>query len=501
MKLKNTFLFFSVIAYSCLFYNQTSGINYLIFNLLLIGFLDVINPEVIKKIHWQMASLGSIISAFMIVLHNSELAVFANISSLILVAGIAYNPQTSIYVSVLHGLGSMIIPFFTNLIQYLVVLLNPKTPKNKGLFSLKTVSIYVIPLTITLVFYALYASANPIFGKLIKIPAFNVSLDLVAFTFVGWVGLLGFFYPTGNENLIAWDNSKTDFLSRIKYKIKRTFEITALKLEHKKGVIMLAMLNVLLLFFNAFDLSFILSDKKLPEDVDYSQYVHNGVNTLIISILLAIVIILYYFRANQNFYKNNQWLLRLTYLWILQNGLLLFGIIHKNQIYISEYGLTYKRIGVYVYLLLTFAGLVTTFWKVRYLKSVWFLLRKNTLIVYSVLIISCLVNWDRLIAQNQINKAKSIDVMYLMNLSDAALPELQSLLTNKKVNLDGEIKDFTDSNNSTARYNYGSTPIISQRKFIENQVINFKKKYGKKDWQSWNYDDLRVFGVINDKGI
>ena len=53
--------------------------------------------------------------------------------------------------------------------------------------------------------------------------------------------------------------------------------------------------------------------------------------------------------------------------------------------------------------------------------------------------------------------------------------ELQSLLNNKKVNLDGEIKDFTDSSNSTARYNYGSTPIISQRKFIGNQVINFKK--------------------------
>jgi len=58
--------------------------------------------------------------------------------------------------------------------------------------------------------------------------------------------------------------------------------------------------------------------------------------------------------------------------------------------------------------------------------------------------------------------------------------ELQSLLTNRKVNLDEEIKDFTDSNNSTARYNYGSTPIISQRKFIENQVINFKKNTVKK---------------------
>lgn len=58
--------------------------------------------------------------------------------------------------------------------------------------------------------------------------------------------------------------------------------------------------------------------------------------------------------------------------------------------------------------------------------------------------------------------------------------ELQSLLTNKKVNLGGEIKDFNNSNNSTTRHNYGSTPIISQRKIIENQVINFKKNTVKK---------------------
>lgn len=501
MKLKNIFLFFSIIAYTCLFYNQSSGINYLIFNLLLVGFSGVINIAIIKNFHWQLASSGAIISASMIVLHNSELAVFANISSLILVSGIAYNPQTSLYVSAVHGLVSLIAPFFSNLIQYITDISNPKIPKSKGIFSLKTASIYVIPLTITLVFYALYASANPVFGNLIQIPEINISLNLVAFTFIGWIALSGFFYPTGDENLVAWDNSKTNILSRIKHKIKRTFEMTALKLEHKKGVIMLAMLNILLLIFNIFDLSFILSGKKLPDGLDYSQYVHNGVNTLIFSILLAIGIILYYFRANQNFYKNNQWLLRLTYLWILQNGLLLLGIIHKNQIYINEYGLTYKRIGVYVYLLLTFAGLLTTFWKVRHLKSVWFLLRKNTLIAYSVLIISCLVNWDRLIAQNQINVAKNIDVMYLTNLSDTVLPELQSLLTNKKVNLNVQIKDFTYSNNSTERYNYGSTPIISQRKFIENQVKNFKENYVKKDWQSWNYDDFRVFGAVNGKKI
>lgn len=501
MKLKNIFLTFAVTAYICLFYKQSSGINFLIFNLLLIFFSGVINPLIIKKFHWKIVVLGAIISSSMIVWNHSALAIIANVISLILVIGITYNPLTSLYISVVHGVISLIVPFFKMLIQFLVDLANPKLPKSKGVSTMKTVSIYVIPLTITLVFYALYASANPVFGDLIKIPELNISLDLLAFSFVGWVVLSGFFSPFGSEELTKWDTAQTNTLTRIKRKIKRTFELTALKLEHKKGVIMLGMLNGLLLFFNIFDLSFILSGKKLPDGVDYSQYVHNGVNTLIFSIVLAIGIILFYFRANQNFYRNNQWLIRLTYLWILQNGLLLFGIIYKNQIYINEYGLTYKRIGVYVYLLMTFAGLFTTFWKVKYLKTVWFLFRKNTLIAYSILIINCLFNWDSLIAKNQINQFKNIDVMYLLNLGDTVLPELQSLLTNKKVNLSGQIKDYTQKNSSTERYRYGSTPIISQRQFIENQLKNFKEKYQKKEWQSWNYDDFKVFETVNEKGI
>lgn len=499
MKLKNIFLFFAIIAFSCLFYQQSAGINLLIFNLLLIVFSGTTQPDLLKKRNWQMAVLGAVISSAMTVLHNSDLAVVANLTSLILLTGISFNPATSLYVLAIHGFISLFVPFFTNIIQYIVQLSDPKIPTKKGAFSFRTASIYIIPLTITLVFYGLYASANPVFANLIKIPSINISFSLVSFTFLGWVILSGFFSPFGNENLVKWDTSKTDILSRIRLKMKRHFEITALKLENKKGVIMLVMLNILLLIFNVFDFSFILSGKKLPDGMDYSEYVHQGINTLIFSILLAISIILYYFRGNQNFYQNNQWLVRLTYLWIFQNGLLLLGIIHKNQIYIEEFGLTYKRIGVYVYLLMTFAGLLTTFWKVRELKSVWFLFRKNTMVAYSLLIISSFINWDSLIAKYNINTAKHLDVAYLLNLSDTILPELQSLLKNPNISLSTSVRDYTQ-NSSTVDY-YRSTPIITERQFIENQIIDFKEKYKNKEWQSWNYDDLRVFKAINQEKI
>ncbi|MCU0470295.1 MAG: DUF4173 domain-containing protein [Arcicella sp.] len=495
MKLKNIFLIFAITAFSCLFYQQSAGVNLLIFNLLLIIFSGSSQPELLKNRNWQIVTLGAVITSAMTVLHSSDLAVVTNLTSLILLTGISFNAATSLYISAFHGVISLFVPFFTNIIQYIIQLSDSKTRTKKGIFSFRKTSIYIIPLTVTLVFYGLYASANPVFADLIKIPSINISFSLVSFTFLGWVILSGFFFPFGNEKLVEWDTSKKDTLSRIRLKMKRHFESMALKLENKKGVIMLVMLNILLLIFNVFDFSFILSGKKLPDGMDYSEYVHQGINTLIFSILLAISIILYYFRGNQNFYQNNQWLVRLTYLWIFQNGLLLLGIIHKNQIYIEEFGLTYKRIGVYVYLFMTFAGLLTTFWKVNTQKSVWFLFRKNTLIAYILLITSSFINWDSLIAKYNINTAKQLDVAYLLNLSDTVLPELQSLLKKPNVNLSTSVRDYTQ-NGSTADY-YRSTPIITERQFIENHIIDFKKRYKNKAWQSWNYDDLRVFKAIN----
>jgi hypothetical protein len=500
MKSQNILLFFAVVAYSWLFYQQTAGINFLIFSALLIGFSAVCNPHLIKNGNWQISASGALLTALMVVWHHSQLAVIAHFTSMILVIGFTYSPASSVYVSALHGLLSLVLPYFTHTIKFLIDLTDPKAPKSKGAFSFKTASVYVIPLTITLVFYALYASANPVFANLIKIPKINISLSLISFTFVGWIMLTGFFYPYGNEETIKWDVSKTDILTRIKLKLKRKFDLIALKLENKKGVILLVMLNTLLLFYLIFDFSFILSGKKLPDGMDYSKYVHEGVNTLIFSILLAIGIILYYFRANQNFYSKNQLLVRLTYCWIFQNGLLLLGIIHKNQIYIDQFGLTYKRIGVYVYLLMTLAGLITTFWKVKELKTVWYLLRRNVWFAYIVLIISSLVNWDKMIAKYNINTAQVTDVVYLLNLSDTVLPELQSLLNNPKVDLSVQIKDYTDYS-SAEEYNGRSTPIISQREFIKNQVLIFEEKYQDKDWQSWNYDDKRVFEEIKLRGL
>jgi hypothetical protein len=117
------------------------------------------------------------------------------------------------------------------------------------------------------------------------------------------------------------------------------------------GVLLLAMLNILLATVNGLDIYYLGILHTTPAGITFSQYLHNGTDSLIASIILAVSVILFYFRGYLNFYEGNKWLKALTYLWIAQNIMLVISTAYRNTVYIGDYGLTHKRIGVYVYLI------------------------------------------------------------------------------------------------------------------------------------------------------
>ncbi|MFC0181131.1 protein of unknown function [Pseudarcicella hirudinis] len=496
MSLKLIFLVLASAAYSYLFYHQTAGINFLIFVSIIIVFMVIAQPEYLKNKIWCGAAAGSILSGMAIVWQHSSLAVFANICSLILVMGIGYKFRTSVYMGLIKGGITCGFSFFLKIFDKLMNTEEGTKAANPANFSVtRMLAFYIIPLCVTVVFYMLYASANPVFEHFFHFPDIEISAEFVLFSLGGIILITGFFFPFEYLKLNEWDSQQPDTLLRIRQKVKRHFILVAIKIENKKGVILLSLLNILLLILNIVDGTFIFSGQELPKGVDYSQYVHQGVNTLIVSILLAISIILYFFRGNQNFYQRNQWLVRLTCLWILQNGFLLVSIIYKNQLYIHEFGLTYKRIGVYVYLLLTLIGLITTSLKVLQKKTNWYLLRKNTRAGYFILVLSSFVNWDAIIANYNIYYARKLDVTYLLSLSNNVLPELNTLLYDSKAKLNPFIID-----NSNIKSSY-TPPYISQREFIVKRIEQFRNDYEKKQWQSWNYAESEILKQLNAKKL
>jgi len=495
MDTKKISLALTSLTFSYMFYEQTAGINFLIFTLVVISTMLIVRPALLNNKTWLIAVSGSILSALMIIWQHTMLAIIANGFSLVLLIGLSNHSQSSVYVGLYKGIGTLMMSFFKVLFEGFDKYIFHQSAKQKSSFSIsKSAAFYVFPLLITLVFYFLYASANPVFQSY-----FYFSLDIISGKYLLFLGLgiflsFGFYYQFFSESLTEWDVAQPNALVRVKRKVKRHFQLTILKMENTKGIISLTMLNLLILFFNIVDFSTMFSNQALPNGVNYSEYVHQGVNTLIFSSLLAVSLILYYFRANQNFYTNNQWLQRLSYLWLLQNTILLTGVIFKNQLYITEFGLTYKRIGVYVFLILSMAGIITTFWKVQHRKTLWFLFRTNTWFAYSLLVLSSFINWDNAIAQYNIHTAKQLDVTYLLNLSDNTLPETKSLLSNSKVNLNTNVYNYTHLKNDN---HASSTPIISQRAFILLALKRFEDNYKAKQWQSWNYADEQIFKQIS----
>ena len=79
----------------------------------------------------------------------------------------------------------------------------------------------------------------------------------------------------------------------------------------------------------------------------------------------------------------------------------------KNYNYIHDWGLTHKRIGVYVYLTLCIIGIAFTIYKILNQKSFAYLIRQISVFTFtSFLIVFSLLSWNSIIANYNLNDQK-----------------------------------------------------------------------------------------------
>ncbi|MBQ0787458.1 MAG: DUF4173 domain-containing protein, partial [Oceanihabitans sp.] len=125
------------------------------------------------------------------------------------------------------------------------------------------------------------------------------------------------------------------------------------------------------------------------------------------------------------------------------------------------------RIGVCIYLLLTLIGLITTFLKVFKIKNLWFLFRVNSQIAFLLLILFSLVNWDYSITKYNLENAPSLDLNYLINLSD---------------------------NNAVLLNAYRKTGVLSEKDSnkIDYKYNNYIKRVDQRNWQEYTYANFQL---------
>lgn len=434
-KWMNILMVIPAIIFSILFYNQKIGLNLFLFSILTLMILFISKPKEFLKQKVVLTSLAYFVTSVTIFLYNSPLAIIANLIAFFTLVGTIAEHKSSIYILWINGIYTSIVAAITLYFQQLDIgTENVKKKKINYLYWVKTIG---IPIIIVIVFINLYRNGNPKFDELIsKIDFSFINFQWLVFTSLGYYLFYNITNPVTAEPVTSLDGIIHNELN------KDTVECSSpkkLQNEIQLGTILLVSLNILIGLFLVTDVLH-LSEIHQMTAPELSKQVHTGVNALIISNLLAIVIILYFFRGSINFVKNNIVLKRLTFAWIFLNLMMILITAVKNIEYIFSFGLTYKRIGVLFFLFFTAIGLITTFIKVIKVKNLWYLFRKNTQIAFAVLILSSTVNWDKLVTYYNINYAEQLDLNYLIDLSKNNSFLLKEYIEKNKIDTKKSIK-------------------------------------------------------------
>ena len=453
----------AAILFSLLFFKQHMGLNMLLFSILTTVILALLHPNKFKNITTLIFTMFFLLSSTMVFFYNSSLAIIASVISFFILLGTVVESKSSIYVQMFNGFYTTIASGFV--MEFERFQEESSAIKKREINFLYWLKMIGIPLVFVSVFILLYRSANPYFDEIInKIDVSFINIQWLLFTVMGYFLMINITNPVVIETVTSQDLKTPNILTKKEEIVQVT---KSLLHENQLGIVLFIVLNGLLIFFLSTDVVYLsrIIDLQAPT---LSKIVHEGIYALITSIVFAITIILYFFRGNLNFFAKNQQLRLLTFTWILLNIILVGFTSYKNYLYVTEYGFTYKRIGVFVYLLLSLIGLITTYIKVYRVYNLWYLIRKNLQVAYLILIVSITINWDAFITNYNTKYANNTDVNYLIDLSD---------------NNTFLLKEYAENSLHKGRF--------LEKERIDKKYQKYIKRLNENDWQELVYDNLK----------
>ncbi|WP_276876038.1 DUF4153 domain-containing protein [Chryseobacterium joostei] len=433
------YIFLTTALFVILFYDQDLGLNLGILGILYAVLTFFKTVEKNKTRTFYILTVTSILSSIAFAWYGDFPSFLAVVSSLLLLAYKSKNRRMKIL---------LLIPVFvvnscTSICR--IFMLDDWLPKGNvsGVWQ-KIMAFVLIPLLLLSVFFGIYAAGSDHFAALFT----DYELDLNLWQ-VFCLTVLGFFiafnyWNYAVEKLIYKNNQflDNDFQKDVQAP-KATYSFLDLDAERISGIVSFFSLNILLVFFiGTYNYEQFYEASKTP--VQLSEETHERVNAVILSIVMAILVIMFYFKSGFNFDPKAKLMKTLAKIWIFLNAVLILSAAVKNYEYIVNYAFTYKRLGVFAFLLLSLIGLGLTFIKIQKRKRNAFLFNTMVWYFYVIILVCSYFNWGGFItSQNMKRKDFAFNYHFgSVNFSEKNLLKYAEEKNNLKLkkNLQNKIK-------------------------------------------------------------
>lgn len=236
----------------------------------------------------------------------------------------------------------------------------------------------------------------------------------------------------------------------------------------------LTVLNVIYLIFSIIQFTYLFTGAGREENFNYAQYARQGFFQLLFVSLINFILL---FVSNVHIKKSNQYTKWMNILLAIFTGIIVISSFFRMHLYQQEYGYTYLRLAVDFILITEMLLLIPTI--IYLINKKVHLLKIGFMIIITMYIIANYVNFDYVIAKNNIDnyfeneQENKIDLYYLKtHIGIDAIPEITRLVNAEDNSVSKDIRNY----------------LQKQKQLLGEEEDS---------WQEYNYSKEKVKRILN----
>lgn len=473
-----------------LFFGHNIGITFAIFFAGLAAAIIFMNKAKVEPARLAKALCVLVLSLLPSVENPSTLSASLGLFGIISFLLILHRQLRETLLSALQGICKFIVRMPARL-PFDVFKLHHTAKRRKSVASQRLgLSVWVVPISFSLVFLALFSNANPLIEKWLT----GIDLTELTDNFNGW-------------RVMFWSAALLLCWPFIRFKPGRRWTVPpavsqASPVEPEQGRHGLfgepAIFRSLLLFNLLFglqiglDATYLLGGADLPDGMTYAQYAHRGAYPLICTALLAAAFVLFATRPGSRS-EHSARVRTLILGWTAQNVILVLFSIQRLGLYVEAYALTYWRVAAFIWMLLVLIGLVLIVVKFLHARSNGWLVELNLMALLAVLYLTSFVNIASVIGEYNVYRSLGdnnhwLDAHYLHELGIFAIPAMDRVGSSpKSPRISGRHRTYNLSSKGA---------LITARNRLAQSV-----SWSKQDWRLWSFRRYRLQRYLDTAGL